>query len=128
MFARPIKQVQEIREQITEILRAEITSPTQGNETEDVFDFVASASLRGEGGCIAWNCRLRKPKMLTRYSALYARKLMIPIRVGMFGDQTDQSLRYAVAGTLLSLLEYRPLLESGIATASTGWLLSAENT
>jgi hypothetical protein len=119
----PITRVGEIRDQIWEILKTGGQAANTG-EAQDPFDFVASASMRGEDGCIAWDCRTQKARTLARYGALYARRVLIPVRLGISPTHidTDENTRYGLAGTLMSILEYRPLIESGIATLCAGAL------
>lgn len=123
MLRWPVKRVGEIRDQIWEILKSG-SQPSNDGSSQDPFDFVASASMRGEDGCFAWECRIQKARILARYGALYARRVLIPIRAGVSPVvvDTESSMRYALAGTLMSILEYRPLIESGIATLCAGTL------
>jgi hypothetical protein len=120
----PLKRIGEIRDQLWEILQTGSTSALNKTDGSDPFDFVASSSMRGEDGCFAWECRIQKARTLTRYGALYARRILIPIRVGVspIDHETEYNLRYGLAGTLMSILEYRPLIESGSAILSAGAL------
>jgi hypothetical protein len=120
----PIKRLGELREQLWEILRAGSDAALKKTDASDPFDFVASASMRGEDGCFAWGCRIGKARILSRYGALYARRVLIPVRIGVspiYGE-TEHEARYGFAGTLMSILEYRPLIENGIASLSAGAL------
>ena len=45
----------------------------------DPFTFHASASIRGDSGCSAINCRGDKISFLARYAALYANELIFPL-------------------------------------------------
>ena len=120
----PLARLTEIRGQLWELLKANSDSAVSPTDVTDPFDFVASASMRGEDGCFAWDCRLQKARTLARYGALYARRLLIPIRLGIYPGEmeTESALRYGLAGTLMSILVYRPLVENGIAFLSAGAL------
>lgn len=52
------------------------------NAILDPFTFVASSSMRGEGGCAAPSCRFRKLDLLNRFGALYATRIVLPIGIG----------------------------------------------
>ncbi len=58
----PIKRVSDIRKQLWEILQAGSAAALKKTDALDPFDFVASASMRGEDGCFAWDCRIKKAR------------------------------------------------------------------
>lgn len=121
----PVKRISELRDQLWEILQTgSAMALRKGEVQDDPFDFVASASMRGEDGCFRWGCRIEKARILSRYAALYARRVLIPIRLGVspVDLETEANLRYGLAGTILSILEYRPLIENGIVILTAGAL------
>jgi|GEM_PF-5092005 len=120
----PIKRLQVLREQLWEILRAGSDEALKRTGSSDPFDFVASSSMRGEDGCLGWDCRIQKARTLSRYGALYARRVLIPVRVGVSPVKGEHEFftRYNFAGALMAILEYRPLIESGVAILSAGVL------
>lgn len=122
LYGWPTKRVYEIREQLSEIISAEDNTGKGPKPGTDPFDFVASASMRGEDSCVLPECRAQKARTLARYGALYARRVLIPVRSGIspFPTENEDDLRTGLAGTLMSILEYRPLIEAGIATLVPG--------
>jgi hypothetical protein len=81
----------------------------------DPFSFLASASVRGDAGCTAVDCRVRSLSLLARYSALYCEHVAVP-----FGLHLDPELGVARARSdllqrLVTIIELRPVIEAGIA-------------
>ncbi len=124
LYSWPTRRVHEIREQLWEIISAGDNTAGRPTGGTDPFDFVASASMRGEDGCVLPECRAQKARTLARYGALYARRVLIPVRSGISPVliESEDDLRASLAGTLMSILEYRPLIEAGIATLVPGVL------
>lgn len=80
----------------------------------DPFRFLASASVRGEAGCTAVDCRARSLSLLARYSALYCDYVAVP-----FGLHLDPELGVARAREdflerLVTLIVLRPVIEAGV--------------
>jgi hypothetical protein len=79
------------------------------------FNFVASASLRGLGGCSSPKCRLKKTRMISRYAALFCDRVVLPVHLHPFDENEPiESVQDAFETTVLSLLELRPLIEANI--------------
>jgi hypothetical protein len=81
----------------------------------DPFTFHASASIRGDSGCSAINCRGDKISFLARYAALYANELIFPLslrhpdKVGHVSE-----MRGLLGENLFTLFLLRPLITGGI--------------
>ncbi len=88
---------------------------TDSSRPPDSFSFHASASIRGDSGCSAINCRGDKISFLASYAALYANELIFPLslrppeRVRRISE-----MRYLLAQNLFTLLLLRPLITGGI--------------
>jgi hypothetical protein len=81
-YAWPYSDVLRVQEEIQAALQKESAETPQAQQL-DPFNFVASASMRGDGGCVNWDCRLRKNGILARYTALYADATVVPLPIGM---------------------------------------------
>jgi hypothetical protein len=90
--------------------------PVQGaSAMGDPFNFVASASMRGDFGCDSWECRLGKVGLLARYAALYTDTTVVPLPFGIFrGEEDEYGARHFLSGTILCVQQLRPLVEAGI--------------
>jgi hypothetical protein len=81
----------------------------------DPFTFHAGASIRGDSGCSAINCRGDKISFLARYAALYANELIFPLslrppdKVGHVSE-----MRSLLDENLFTLFLLRPLITGGI--------------
>jgi hypothetical protein len=84
----------------------------------DGANFLPSCSLRGDAGCMHWNCRMPKVRTLARYAALYSDKAIVPVRIQFSGKHSDHSSefldRFHLGSILLGIIELRPLIEAGI--------------
>src|SRR3984893_11653528 len=80
----------------------------------DPFTFHASASIRGDSGCSAINCRGDKISFLARYAALYANELIFPLslcppeKVKHISEMPD-----LLGQNLFALFLLRPLITGG---------------
>ncbi len=113
----PFADVQQVRDELDAGLEYDPgigqNIPTVG----DPFNFVASASMRGDFGCSNWECRLDKIRLLARYSALYADNVVVPLPLGIFyRDEHEYHIRHLLSGTILCVQHLRPLVESGIVS------------
>ena len=88
-------------------------SRTDGSEEQ--FNFLPSASLRGDGfsSCRAYECQVAKLDLLARYTALYSDNLLIPVPHCMVSDNLYES-RLHLAQFLLKVRVLWPLIEAGI--------------
>ncbi|MGA7402596.1 MAG: hypothetical protein WCC99_03915 [Candidatus Sulfotelmatobacter sp.] len=75
--------VQAVQEELDSALDQD-TEAGRGASGVTDFNFVASASMRGDFGCAAWECRLKKVALLARYAALYTDRTVVPLPMGMF--------------------------------------------
>src|SRR5712692_7624979 len=115
---RDFSEVRSLRDSIYESLRAEAEKARghQVAESLDAYNFLASSSLRGDTGCVRWDCRLRKVRILGRYGALYCDRIVVPLRLERHTEVPNEYHdRYTFAGALLALLELRPLIEAEVA-------------
>src|SRR5271156_2518563 len=76
-------KVKEVQEELDAALNQSGGLAQPGSVMEDPFNFVASASMRGDFGCVAWDCRLRKVNLMARYAALYTDKVVVPLPLGI---------------------------------------------
>jgi len=85
------------------------------SETPDPFTFHASASIRGDSGCSAINCRGDKISFLGRYAALYANELIFPLSL-RHPDKVPHvsEMRGLLSENLFALFLLRPLITGGI--------------
>jgi hypothetical protein len=81
----------------------------------DPFAFVASASMRGDTGCAAPTCRLKKLDMLARFTALYADAVVLPVPI-FNPDYVDylKHPRTELQKVVFSLLRLRVLIREGL--------------
>jgi hypothetical protein len=88
--------------------------------------YLPSASLRGDSGCLHWNCRLPKIRALSRYVALYCDKAIVPVTIRRFGEKLSHEdelfERFRLLAKILGIMELRPLLEAGLVTLIPGEL------
>src|ERR1700730_664159 len=85
----------------------------------DQANFLPSSSLRGASGCAAWQCRVQKIRILKRYIALYCDMGVVPVNLdwnySANDGQPDIAAKHHLVGSILALVELRPLIESGLA-------------
>lgn len=92
--------------------RVRDTDPTA---PPDPFSFHASASIRGDSGCSAIDCRGNKISFLARYAALYANELIFPLSLSAPEKvQHISEMRSLLAENLFALFLLRPLITGGI--------------
>ena len=81
----------------------------------DPFSFLASASLRGDAGCSAVECRSRTLSLLSRYSALYCDHVAVPFGLHIDPELGVDRARRDLLERLVTIIELRPVIEAGIA-------------
>jgi hypothetical protein len=109
--------VEQIRNSVYTKSREEVARHEE-NPTH-TFNFIPSRSIRGET-CGHWPCARSKLASLARYAALYADRLLLPLKVPPPGRIEDSVWsRDGVAFTIKEILLLRPLVESGIVTLVT---------
>jgi hypothetical protein len=126
-FRRDLSEVRSLAEGIYESLKSHTLGvPAQAvAESLDASNFLASSSFRGDTPCHLWDCRLRKVRLLARYAALYCDKVVFPLTIETrTNDEYDE--RYDLCGSLLALLELRPLIEVGYVALVPHWLQLCE--
>jgi hypothetical protein len=90
--------------------------PSDESMNSDPFNYVASASLRGDTACWEISCRLSKIDFLNRFAALYATRVAVPLLLRnpeQVLDEPDYAARL-LSRSLLTLLRSRPLIEAEI--------------
>lgn len=111
----PEDRVYALVNELEESIKPELDITQDG--TTLPFNFVASASLRGDSGCSSLRCHKRKTQMVARYAGLFCDSVVLPLRV--YPPHKDPDIkdhqRYLLT-FVLSVLELRPLIESGIIT------------
>src|SRR5208282_1250864 len=106
--------VQGVQEELDDALDQDAGSVQCVSAMGDPFNFVASASMRGDFGCSSWECRLEKAKLLARYAALYTDRTVVPLPLGRFRAAAELQVRERLSGTILCVQQLRPLVEAGI--------------
>src|ERR1700690_1850715 len=85
----------------------------------DPFTFVAGASLRGDSGCGAHECRIQKLDFLGRYAALYASRVTVPLPIRPPDlVHNARAKKYLLTQTAMTLLRLRPLIKRNIIRPS----------
>ena len=112
----PFRQLQKLREELEEALRSNVpVADIDEQPPFSAFNFLASASFRGETGCIEWACRYRKAQILARYTALFCDRVVLPIRFTPDSHEPSQKQQRDVLATSLLLLSlFRPLIDYGL--------------
>jgi hypothetical protein len=111
----PMTDVYAVRDELDSALDQAPEAPAAMTSINDPFNFVASASIRGDFGCFNWDCRLVKTRLLARYAALYTDKTVVPLPLGIFrGSEDEFGVRDFLGGTILCVQHLRPLVEAGI--------------
>ena len=102
---------------VLDLQRKQFADHASSAVTLDPFSFVASAALRGDLGCGAVPCRLKKLDLLARYAALYANEVTVPLSLE---EQTSRlgvtSARSMIARAAMTLTRLRPLIEARVVT------------
>ena len=88
---------------------------SDGTSELDPFSFVASRSLRGESDCGMYKCRLERLDVISRFAALYATRVILPLAIKSppDGNTTEWSIRQ-LSHSALALLRLRPLIDAGL--------------
>jgi hypothetical protein len=114
----PAKQLEKLYQETFEaIYGAQLARVwnTDSSNPPDSFSFHASASIRGDSGCSAINCRGDKISFLASYVALYANELIFPLSLRPPEKVRRVSeMRYLLGQNLFTLLLLRPLMTGGI--------------
>ena len=80
----------------------------------DPFSFLASASVRGDAGCTAVDCRVNSLKLLARYSALYCDYVAVPFGLHLNPELGAARARADLLTRLVTIIELRPVIEAGV--------------
>jgi hypothetical protein len=88
---------------------------TGGKSDIDPFTFFAGASLRGDLSCWELPCRIQKLDFLSRYAALYANEVTVPLplRHPENIDSIDHA-KNLLRPAAITLLRLRPLITGGL--------------
>jgi len=113
-FGALLAEVRKVREELQAALDVRIDAPVVAHDSLSAFNFLASASLRGESVCDALECRLAKVAMLARYSSLYCDRVLLPVQFTPVHEGDEYNVRYNFYRDVVCVLELRPLIESGI--------------
>jgi hypothetical protein len=112
-FDKDLKEVRSFIDGMRQAMLTEERLRAKGKAGIDYANYLPGCSLRGDGGCLHWNCRLPKVRTMARYIALYSDTAVVPIRLGLFNRSVD---RLRLCSVILGIIEIRPLLEAGLAT------------
>jgi hypothetical protein len=109
------KEVKAVQEELDAALDQDPESVQAVSAVNDPFNFVASASIRGDLGCDSWECRLEKVRLLARYAALYTDRTVVPLPLGILRRlEGEYAVRRYLSGTILCVQQLRPLVEARI--------------
>lgn len=123
-FGRDLKELESFTVGIRRAMidDGRLTKPKRPNIDE--ASYLPSASLRGDGGCIHWNCRLPKIRILSRYIALYCDKAIVPVTIRPLEEklshESETFARFSLLSRILGIMELRPLIEVGLVTLIPG--------
>ena len=86
------------------------------------FNFTPSSSLSGVSYCCSsLKCRLQRINKISTFAAMYSDKLIIPSFILYFSEKSlpktnkgIESMKRKIAHNIHALLEYKPLIDSGI--------------
>ena len=115
VYELPFKQLEKIREEIDQSLIPHASASTVPDDSFSSFNFLASASFRGDTGCSSWACHIKKADILARYAAIFCDRLVVPLDIAShfaYLSQSDQ--RYGLVRGLLSVVEMRPVIDAEI--------------
>jgi hypothetical protein len=113
------KLYEELYSSISTSQHQEASQPNTGLDS-DPFNFLASASIRGDSTCQAARCRSIKLDFLARFSALYATEVSVPVILShpdKVDSATDAKRLLGLAS--LTLLRFHPLITNGIVKPIT---------
>ena len=111
----PFKQIIKIREDIQNALYADTDSYSGPEESFSPFNFIASASFRGDTGCGTWRCHTQKAEILARYAACFCDRVVVPLDFLSHHENASQGQeRYALARGLFGVIEMRPVIDAGV--------------
>jgi len=115
VFELPFKQVVKIREEVESSIVDDANRNASPEDSVSPFNFIASASFRGDSGCSSWQCHTRKSQILARYAACFCDRIIVPLSVTTnHPNATQRDERYALARGLLAVVEMRPVIDAGI--------------
>ena len=114
----PAKQLDKLYQETFHAIydaQSERVCDTDSSGPPDPFSFHAGASIRGDSGCSAVNCRGDKISFLARYAALYANELIFPLSLRPPEKVKHTSeMRNLLGQNLFALFLLRPLITGGI--------------
>ena len=129
VFKQPIKKIIELNRQCSEIifLNQTIRKDTK-NKEHTVFDFSANSSLSGSSfPCRSIQCRIKKAKNLSIFSALYANSILIPnffskitTHKKIKNPEAEHIFRNEIAGNIIVYLAFKPLINKGFIHVNPG--------
>lgn len=107
---RDCKQISDLLESIADLLPSEVAA---GAESSSDLSFTAGSYVRGDGGCSHWECRQQKLEALARYTALYADRVTVPVRMPHHHGH-DGCFRKDALCLISTLLTLRHVLDAGL--------------
>jgi hypothetical protein len=111
----PFKEIVKIREENENSLVDDTKRNASPEDSFSPFNFIASASFRGDSGCSSWRCYTRKAEILARYAACFCDRVIVPLSVAAnHPNATQKDERYALARGILGVVEMRPVIDAGI--------------
>jgi hypothetical protein len=80
-----------------------------------LLQFLASSSARGDSGCVHYPCRTAKLNRVSRYAALYAQKVYLPLPLS-HPDACDgpDEARSRLESVIPTILHFAPLIRANI--------------
>jgi hypothetical protein len=115
VFELPFKKVVTVQEELESALKADGSEVSGAESSLSSFNFVASASFRGDSGCSMWACHTHKVEILARYAACFCDRVIVPLTIKANHPSASQrDERYALGRGLLGAVAMRPVMDSGI--------------
>jgi hypothetical protein len=112
VYRLPTAKIFSLSEEVSSVVR--VTAAAEPTADIGTFNFLASASMRGDLLCSAWGCKSRKLATLARVAALYADQLCLPVSTGIIRHDTYEN-REELGSALAAMTVMRPLIECGLA-------------
>jgi hypothetical protein len=118
LYSLPAKQLEKLYQETFQAIydaQLEKLSDSDSSGLPDPFSFHAGASIRGDSGCSAVDCRGNKISFLARYAALYANELILPLSLRPPEKVKHRSERFdLLVQNLFTLFLLRPVITEGI--------------
>jgi hypothetical protein len=110
----PFEKIERLSADVFDFIESQRTTRKVNEQLVSPFTSFASASMRGDSGCCQVECRTTKLTVLKHYAAMYADCVYCPMPVANPSlVESRETIHDGLIQTVVSLLELRPLIESG---------------